>query len=331
MLGEAISMLVPQVVGFRLHGALPEGATATDLVLTVTQILRQTGVVGKFVEYFGHGLVGLPLADRATIGNMSPEYGATCGFFPVDDETLRYLRLTGRSDDQVALVEAYCKENGLWHDPEEQPTYSQVVELDLSTVEPSIAGPRRPQDRIPLTEARNAFSAALPSFGVGEGNGAVDEASRESMDASDAPALHRNCDVHRGRADDRRRDGRDRPRRRRDRRDHLVHEHIEPGRDDRRRAAREEGGRARPHAQALGEDEPGARLQGRDRVLREGRPHHRISRRSDSTPSATAARRASETRARCPRRSRRRSSPATSSPAPCSPATATSRPASIPR
>ena len=109
---------------------------------------------------------------------MSPEYGATCGFFPVDDETLRYLRLTGRSDDQVALVEAYCKENGLWHDPEEQPTYSQVVELDLSTVEPSIAGPRRPQDRIPLREARNAFSAALPSFGVGEGNGAVDEASR---------------------------------------------------------------------------------------------------------------------------------------------------------
>src|SRR6478736_1408952 len=189
MLGEAISMLVPQVVGFRLHGSLPEGATATDLVLTVTQILRQTGVVGKFVEYFGHGLAGLPLADRATIGNMSPEYGATCGFFPVDDETLRYLRLTGRGEDKVALVEAYCKENGLWHDPEEQPTYSHVVELDLSSVEPSIAGPRRPQDRIPLSEARNAFSAALPSFGVGEGNGAVDEASRESMDASDAPAL----------------------------------------------------------------------------------------------------------------------------------------------
>jgi aconitate hydratase len=189
MLGEAISMLVPQVVGFRLHGALPEGATATDLVLTVTQILRQTGVVGKFVEYFGHGLAGLPLADRATIGNMSPEYGATCGFFPVDDETLRYLRLTGRTEDSVDLVEAYCRENGLWHNPDEQPTYSQVVELDLSTVEPSIAGPRRPQDRIPLREARNAFSAALPSFGVGEGNGRVDEASEESMDASDPPAL----------------------------------------------------------------------------------------------------------------------------------------------
>jgi aconitate hydratase len=189
MLGEAISMLVPQVVGFRLHGSLPEGSTATDLVLTVTQILRQTGVVGKFVEYFGHGLSGLPLADRATIGNMSPEYGATCGFFPVDDETLRYLRLTGRSEEKVALVEAYCRVNGLWHDPDEQPTYSQVVHLDLSTVEPSIAGPRRPQDRIPLREARNAFSAALPSFGVGEGNGSVDEAVLESMDGSDPPAI----------------------------------------------------------------------------------------------------------------------------------------------
>ena len=189
MLGEAISMLVPQVVGFRLHGALPDGATATDLVLTVTQILRQTGVVGKFVEYFGHGVAGLTLADRATLGNMSPEYGATCGFFPVDDEPLRYLRLTGRSEDKVELVEAYCKENGLWHDPDLRSTYSQVVELDLSTVEPSIAGPRRPQDRIPLREGRNAFSAALPSFGVVEGNGHVDEASEESMDGSDAPAL----------------------------------------------------------------------------------------------------------------------------------------------
>ena len=189
MLGEAISMLVPQVVGFRLHGALPEGATATDLVLTVTQILRRTGVVGKFVEYFGHGLAGLPLADRATIGNMSPEYGATCGFFPVDDETLRYLRLTGRSEEKVALVEAYCRQNGLWHDPDEQPTYSQVVDLDLSTVEPSLAGPRRPQDRVPLHDARNAFLTALPSFGVDRDNGAIDEAVEESMDASDPPAV----------------------------------------------------------------------------------------------------------------------------------------------
>ena len=161
MLGEAVSMLVPQVVGFRLHGALPEGATATDLVLTVTQILRETGVVGKFVEYFGHGLARLPLADRATIGNMSPEYGATCGFFPVDAETIRYLRLTGRPPEHVALVEAYCKENGLWHDPEDTPTYTQVVELDLSTVEPSLAGPRRPQDRVPLARGKAGIHRRL--------------------------------------------------------------------------------------------------------------------------------------------------------------------------
>jgi aconitate hydratase len=187
MLGEAISMLVPQVVGFRLTGALPEGATATDLVLTVTQILRQAGVVGKFVEYFGHGLDGLPLADRATIGNMSPEYGATCGFFPVDAETIRYLRLTGRSAERVALVEAYCKENALWHEPDEPPTYSQVLELDLSSVEPSIAGPRRPQDRVPLREAKQAFAESLPSFGVDFGD-AHDEAVAETFPASDTPA-----------------------------------------------------------------------------------------------------------------------------------------------
>ena len=184
MLGEAISMLVPQVVGFRLTGALPEGATATDLVLTVTQILRETGVVGKFVEYFGHGLETLPLADRATIGNMSPEYGATCGFFPVDDETLRYLRLTGRSPERIALVEAYCKENALWHDPDEPATYSQIVELDLSSVEPSLAGPRRPQDRVPLREAKHAFIDTLPSFGIDYGN-AHDEAVAETFPASD--------------------------------------------------------------------------------------------------------------------------------------------------
>ena len=187
MLGEAISMLVPQVVGFKLSGELPEGATATDLVLTVTQILRATGVVGKFVEYFGEGLERLPLADRATIGNMSPEYGATCGYFPVDAETLRYLRLTGRSEERVALVEAYCKENGLWHEPGEHATYSQVVELDLSSVEPSLAGPRRPQDRIPLRDAKRAFLEALPTFGVDYGNG-HDEGVAESFPASDPPA-----------------------------------------------------------------------------------------------------------------------------------------------
>ena len=187
MLGEAISMLVPQVVGFKLMGSLPEGATATDLVLTVTQILRATGVVGKFVEYYGHGLETLPLADRATIGNMSPEYGATCGFFPVDAETVRYLRLTGRREERIALVEAYCKENRLWHDPDEPPTYSQVVELDLSTVEPSLAGPRRPQDRVPLREAKNAFLHELPTFGIDYGT-AQDAGVAASFPASDPPA-----------------------------------------------------------------------------------------------------------------------------------------------
>src|SRR6266540_1640845 len=187
MLGEAVSMLIPQVVGFKLTGSLPEGATATDLVLTVTQILRETGVVGKFVEYFGPGLAGLALADRATIGNMSPEYGATCGFFPVDDETLKYLRLTGRSEERLALVETYCKENALWHNAEHEPEYSQVVELDLGTVEPSLAGPRRPQDRVPLREAKSSFVQALETFGVDYGN-ARDEAVAESFPASDPPS-----------------------------------------------------------------------------------------------------------------------------------------------
>ena len=187
MLGEALSMLVPQVVGFRLTGALPEGATATDLVLTVTETLRKTGVVGKFVEYFGPGLAALSLADRATLGNMSPEYGATCGFFPIDDATLQYLRLTGRPDERVALVEAYCKENMLWHETDDHPNYSQVVELDLGTIEPSLAGPRRPQDRVPLRRAKNAFLHELPGFGVDYGN-AKDEAVAESFPASDPPA-----------------------------------------------------------------------------------------------------------------------------------------------
>src|SRR5829696_7895488 len=184
MLGEAISMLVPQVVGFRFTGRLREGATATDLVLTVTQILRSAGVVGKFVEYFGRGLAGLPLADRATIGNMSPEYGATCGFFPVDEATLDYLRMTGRPPERIALVEAYCKEQGFFHDPEDEPTYSQVLELDLGDVEPSLAGPRRPQDRVALSDAKNSFLAALDSFGVDDGS-AHDEQLAETFPASD--------------------------------------------------------------------------------------------------------------------------------------------------
>src|SRR5207247_3168928 len=149
MLGQPYSMVLPEVIGVKLTGKLKEGVTATDLVLTVTQMLRRRGVVGKFVEYFGEGLAGLSIADRATIGNMSPEYGATCGFFPVDEETVRYLRMTGRDEQRLALVEAYCKENLLWHDPSDEPTYSEIVELDLSSVEPIIAGPRRPPNRGP--------------------------------------------------------------------------------------------------------------------------------------------------------------------------------------
>ncbi|HUQ23448.1 MAG TPA: aconitate hydratase, partial [Gaiellaceae bacterium] len=187
MLGEPLSMLVPQVVGFKLTGALPEGATATDLVLTVTEQLRRAGVVGKFVEYFGQGLASLPLADRATIGNMSPEYGATCGFFPVDELTLEYLRLTGRDPERIALIEAYCKENMLWHDSGEEPTYSQVLELDLTTVVPSLAGPRRPQDRVPLSQAKTAFLDSLGTFGIAAPltNGSHDKALADTFPASD--------------------------------------------------------------------------------------------------------------------------------------------------
>ena len=157
MLGQPISMLIPEVVGFKLTGALKEGMTATDLVLTVTQMLRQKGVVNKFVEFYGSGLDGLPLADRATIGNMAPEYGATCGFFPVDEETLRYLRISGRDDDRVALVEAYAKANGLWRGPDYDPVYTDTLELDMGTVEPSLAGPKRPQDRVALKNAAPEF------------------------------------------------------------------------------------------------------------------------------------------------------------------------------
>jgi aconitate hydratase len=165
MLGQPVSMLIPQVVGVKLTGRLREGATATDLVLTITEMLRKHGVVGKFVEYFGPGLKDLPLADRATIGNMSPEYGATCGIFPIDRETLTYLRLTGRPDEQIALVEAYAREQGMFHDestPEAE--YSELLALDLDTVEPSLAGPKRPQDRVPLSSAKESFESALPSL-----------------------------------------------------------------------------------------------------------------------------------------------------------------------
>ena len=165
MLGQPVSMLIPQVVGVRLSGKLPEGATATDLVLTLTEMLRKHGVVGKFVEYFGGGLQHLPLADRTTIANMAPEYGATCGIFPVDEETLRYLRLSGRSEEHIRLVEAYCKEQGLFHTAQTpEAEYSEVLELDLGSVQPSAAGPKRPQDRVALGEIGKSFETALPSL-----------------------------------------------------------------------------------------------------------------------------------------------------------------------
>jgi aconitate hydratase len=222
MLGQPMSMLIPQVVGFRLHGALPEGATATDLVLTVTELLRSKGVVGKFVEFFGAGLSGLPLADRATIGNMSPEFGSTCAIFPIDSETLRYLSFSGRPPAQIELVEAYAREQGLWHDEHSpEPRFSELVELDLGAVVPSIAGPKRPQDRVSLSDARGAFRTALRDYVPG-GNGALpadaagpagadaagpadsaaasaaaaeeayDETLAESFPASDPPASHKS-------------------------------------------------------------------------------------------------------------------------------------------
>ncbi len=349
LLGEPVSMLVPQVVGFRLSGKLPEGATATDLVLAVTQILRSLGVVGKFVEYFGHGLVGLPLADRATIGNMSPEYGATCGFFPVDEETLRYLRLTGRSAEQVELVEAYCRAQGLFHDPDATPEYSQVVELDLGDVEPSLAGPRRPQDRVPLTEAKASFLQSLSTFGVPYRNGSEDKAIADSFPASDPPDFtepgHQPvpdddpepvaCSRRAGAARRRRLHGRGAlragARRGRHRRDHELHEHLEPVRHGRRRAPGEERRRAWPRPQAVGEVEPRARLEGRDRVLRQGGPDpvprgarlphgrlrlHDLHRQLGAAPAGDL---------------RRRWTTVSSSSAPSSPGTATSRPESIRR
>ncbi len=195
MLGQPISMLIPRVVGFKLSGALPDGATATDLVLTITEMLRGHGVVGKFVEFYGDGVAAVPLANRATIGNMSPEFGSTAAMFPIDAETVRYLELTGRTPEQRALVEAYCKEQGLWHDPTRAAAYSEYLELDLGSVVPSIAGPKRPQDRVALSDAKASFREALPDYAKGVERTApstqstVDKAVEDTFPASDPPAL----------------------------------------------------------------------------------------------------------------------------------------------
>ncbi|MCW1249136.1 aconitate hydratase [Acaricomes phytoseiuli] len=200
MLGQPVSMLIPRVVGFKLTGSIPAGATATDVVLTITEKLRQHGVVGKFVEFYGEGVAAVPLANRATIGNMSPEFGSTAAMFPIDDVTLDYLRLTGRSEDSIALVESYAKEQGLWHDPANEPRFSEYLELDLSTVVPSIAGPKRPQDRIELTDAKEQFRKDLHNY-VRQGEsvpaaGSIDEALEESFPASDAPAFSADSQAH---------------------------------------------------------------------------------------------------------------------------------------
>ncbi|MDA8357801.1 MAG: aconitate hydratase [Actinomycetota bacterium] len=190
MLGQPMSMLIPEVLGIKLSGELPAGTTATDLVLTIAELLRRTGVVGKFVDFFGPGVANVPLANRATIGNMSPEYGSTCAIFPIDGVTLDYLRLTGRSPHQVRLVEAYAKTQGLWHDAEHEPSYSRIVELDLSSVEPSVAGPKRPHDRIPLRTAPHAVAALLAGQTRPEVvRAGLDEASAESFPASDPLAI----------------------------------------------------------------------------------------------------------------------------------------------
>jgi aconitate hydratase len=190
LLGQPVSMLIPRVVGFKLHGKLPVGTTATDLALTITEMLRKHGVVGKFVEFYGPGVASVPMANRATIGNMSPEYGSTCAIFPIDEETLRYLKFTGRSDDQIALVESYSKKQGLWHDPALSPRFSETIELDLSNVVPSIAGPKRPQDRISLTESKKTLEKTLPAY-------LSEKSSRDAIDikVNQKPTTVKNGDV----------------------------------------------------------------------------------------------------------------------------------------
>ncbi len=249
MLGQPISMLIPEVVGFKLTGKLPEGVTATDLVLTVTQMLRKKGVVGKFVEFYGPGLDALSLADRATIANMAPEYGATCGFFPVDAETIRYLDLTGRDTARVKLVEAYAKAKGMWRDATTpDPVFTDTLELDLGTVEPSLAGPKRPQDRVALAKAKQRLRGS---------------------------AAEHHCGRH-GRQEGERASGRGaamtRQRRRGDRRDHVLHQHLQSRRDARRRPAGAQGRGQGPDAQALGQDLARARQPGGHRLSQGRRP-----------------------------------------------------------
>ena len=250
MLGQPLIMVTPQVIGFKLFGALREGVTATDLVLTVTQMLRKKGVVDKFVEFYGPGLSSMSLPDRATIANMAPEYGATCGFFPTDDETLRYLRLTGRGKS-ADLLEGYAKAQGLFRtDDTPDPVFTDTLELDLGTVEPSLAGPKRPQDRVALKDLKATFRKSLVAPVKDRGYGLPEAELGRQVAISDMPSANQPWSgCHRG--------------------DHILHQHQQPVGDAGRGPARQESRRGRLEGQTLRQDQPRAWLQGRDRVFAE--------------------------------------------------------------
>ena len=287
MLGQPVTMLIPQVIGFRLTGCLPAGATATDLVLTVTEMLRKKGVVDKFVEFFGDGLAALPLADRATIANMSPEFGSTCAIFPIDEETIRYLELTARPADQIALVEAYAKAQGMWRtNGMREADYTDVLDLDLATVEPSLAGPKRPQDRVPLRVMKETYRkhlalacaerlATMPGA-TGTATVTSDGKTFELKDGAVLIAAITSCTNT-----------------------------SNPAVLIARRPAGAQCTQAWPSIEAVGQDEPRARFARRHRLPAEGRPCSPNSKASASTRWVTAARRASAIRARCVPRSLR--------------------------
>ena len=271
MLGQPYSMLLPEVIGVRFNGKLKEGVTATDLVLTVTQMLRKRGVVGKFVEYFGPGLANLTIADRATLGNMSPEYGATCGFFPVDDDTITYLRDTGRSAERVELVAAYAKAQGMYRTKSTpDPIYTDVLKVELAQIEPSFSGPKRPQDRVPLKDAKSSFATAMvKEFNKG-GDGGGKEVFEMHPSIATAPLDKNFSKAGAVEALCRRRpQSRSRSRRRGDRRHHLMHQYVESVGDGWRRLAGAQGGAEGPDRQAVGQDFAGAWLAGGRRVSRE--------------------------------------------------------------
>ncbi len=304
MLGQPYSMVLPEVIGVKLSGKLKEGMTATDLVLTVTQMLRKRGVVGKFVEFFGPGLAAMSTADRATLGNMSPEYGATCGFSPVDDETLDYLRGTGRPEARVALVAAYAKAQGMYRTKNTpDPVFTDVLKLELGSVEPSLAGPKRPQDRVALEGRQGRFRRG-DGQGVRQGGGGVGALSGRGPQA------------------------RPRPWRRGDRGDHVVHQHLEPVGHGGCGAARPQCRRQGADREAVGQDVARPRFAGGRRVPQEVRAAEGSSTSSASISSAMAAPPASAIPARCLRTFPRRSTPTTSSPRQCCRATATSKAAS---